>query len=70
MENENDQPKPIASSLANILGKAMASSVKFDQQRPAVETRKCGGCGAARPEGTDLSACDFCGFEFFKKASP
>lgn len=68
MDNEKDQPKPIHSLLANIMGKAMASSVKYDQQRPALATRTCGGCGAARPEGTDLSTCDFCGFEFFKKA--
>lgn len=67
MENKDNQPQPINSLLANILGKAMVSSVKYDQQEPALETRKCGGCGAARPEGTDLSTCDFCGFEFFKK---
>ena len=27
-------------------------------------TRKCEGCGAARPKDTNLTTCDYCGFQF------
>ncbi len=27
-------------------------------------TRKCEGCGAARPKDTNLTTCDYCGFKF------
>jgi len=29
-----------------------------------VASRKCGGCGAARPGDTNLTTCDYCGFRF------
>ena len=28
------------------------------------KTRKCEGCGAARPKDTNLTTCDYCGFKF------
>jgi DNA-directed RNA polymerase subunit RPC12/RpoP len=28
------------------------------------KTRKCEGCGAARPKDTNLITCDYCGFHF------
>jgi uncharacterized protein YjbI with pentapeptide repeats len=70
MDNQNNKPPTtgnnITNPLLNILGNAMASSMKYKEEKPANETRKCANCGAARPEGTDLSTCDYCGFEFFK----
>jgi hypothetical protein len=27
-------------------------------------SRQCPQCGASRPEGTDISHCTYCGFEF------
>ena len=71
MENQNDNGSNSGNNtnnlLASILGNALASSKKYDTAGSGVETRKCTNCGAARPEGTDLSACDYCGFAFFKK---
>ena len=29
-----------------------------------VASRKCEGCGAARPKDTNLTTCDYCGFKF------
>lgn len=68
MENQNNNgPGNNANNpLFNILGNALASSQKYATESSGVETRKCSNCGAARPEGTDLSTCDYCGFEFFK----
>lgn len=28
------------------------------------KSRKCEGCGAARPKDTNLTICDYCGFKF------
>jgi len=28
------------------------------------ETKKCKSCGAARPVGTNLTTCDYCGYKF------
>ncbi|MDF2191088.1 hypothetical protein [Paraflavitalea sp. CAU 1676] len=67
MDQEKKQAKPPLNLLANILNNSLTSSTKYDQQKAGLETRTCGGCGAARPDGTDLSTCDFCGFEFYKK---
>lgn len=67
MEQDKHEPKAPLNLLANILGNSLNTSVKYEQQKAGSETRTCGGCGAARPEGTDLSTCDFCGFEFYKK---
>ncbi|HYH15895.1 MAG TPA: hypothetical protein VD794_11770 [Flavisolibacter sp.] len=71
MENQNNNGSSSNNKtndlLSSILGNALASSQKFETAGSGVETRKCSSCGAARPEGTDLSTCDYCGFEFFKK---
>lgn len=67
MEQENNQLKPPVNLLANILGNALNTSAKHGQQLAGLETRTCGSCGAARPEGTELHTCAYCGFEFFPK---
>lgn len=54
--------------LMNILGNAMDSSIKYGETQSGLETRKCSSCGAARPEGSALSTCDYCGFQFFKES--
>lgn len=65
MEEEKKSPEPIRNLLAGILGNSLNTSVKHEQQKAGLETRTCGSCGAARPEGTELSTCAFCGFEFY-----
>lgn len=70
MDSSKDNAPKVSNSsnpLLQILENAMASSMKYEKEKSGVETRKCSNCGAARPEGTDLSTCDYCGFEFFKK---
>lgn len=61
---ENNTNKP-PSLLSGILGNALKSMQRYKQEAPALETKKCPGCGAARPEGTDLRFCDFCGHQFY-----
>lgn len=61
-ENNTDKPPSL---LSGILGNALRSSQRYKQEAPALETKKCPGCGAARPEGTDLRFCDFCGHQFY-----
>jgi len=59
------EPKPPVSSdlLAQILANATADDAP-ETVRAGVETRVCRTCGAARPEGTDLTRCDYCGNDF------
>lgn len=35
-----------------------------ERENSGNETRKCEGCGAARPKDTNLTTCDYCGFKF------
>jgi len=64
--NESGSSNNTNNLLLNILGNALSSSSKYEAAKSGVETLTCGSCGAARPEGTDLNTCDYCGFEFFK----
>ncbi len=38
--------------------------VETVRESAGAETRKCEGCGAARPKDTNLTTCDYCGFRF------
>ena len=35
-----------------------------EKKESSTNTRKCEGCGAARPKDTNLTTCDYCGFKF------
>lgn len=35
-----------------------------ERQTSETKTKKCEGCGAARPKDTNLTTCDYCGFKF------
>jgi len=35
-----------------------------ENENSSSKTRKCEGCGAARPADTNLTTCDYCGFKF------
>ena len=54
---------PLFSRLAR---NAAASTRPHPEQRDAAEARArtCATCGAPRPTGTDLRACDYCGTAF------
>jgi hypothetical protein len=58
-------PKPLKANdlLAQILANSRATTARFDTVKAAVEIKLCKVCGAARPEGTDLKQCDYCGNE-------
>jgi hypothetical protein len=59
------RPKVTAGS---IFANAQQTSVRLGDDKEAVKTKKCASCGAARPEGTDLKICAFCGKDFFPSA--
>jgi len=35
-----------------------------ERETSETKTRKCPNCGAARPADTNLTTCDYCGFQF------
>lgn len=35
-----------------------------ERENSETQTRKCEGCGAARPVDTNLTTCDYCDFQF------
>jgi len=35
-----------------------------ERENSETETKKCKGCGAARPADTNLTTCDYCGYKF------
>lgn len=57
-------------TTASIFANAQLTSVRLGDEKEAVKTRKCASCGAARPEGTDLKLCAFCGKDFFPPPKP
>jgi hypothetical protein len=59
-----NQARPRA-SLLGIFANAQQSTIRYAAAGEAVQTKKCACCGAARPDGTDLAACAFCGAAFF-----
>lgn len=56
-------PKPMNANdlLARILANSKTTTAKVDAVEAAVEMKVCKICGAARPDGTDLGQCDYCG---------
>lgn len=56
-----------AASPKSIFATAKATTKKYGDMntKAVVEIVRCKSCGAARPEGTDLRVCDFCGGNFF-----
>jgi hypothetical protein len=52
-------------TVSSIFANAQMTSVRMGDDKDGVKTKKCGCCGAARPEGTDLKTCAFCGNDFF-----
>ena len=61
--SEPKDPGAANDFLAKILANATANAPP-EAVTAGVETRVCRTCGAARPEGTDLKRCDYCGTEF------
>jgi hypothetical protein len=57
-----------APTVAGIFANAQRTTTRFAEVRDGVRTKKCPLCGAARPEGTDLRACAFCGQSLFPGA--
>ncbi len=64
-ENNNKKPKEEKNILDDILANAFSSTKKYEETNAGLETKKCNGCGAARPDDTDLQYCDFCGNQFY-----
>jgi hypothetical protein len=53
--------------LAGIFANAQATTIRHADTQDGVATRKCDACGAARPEGTDLRKCAYCGGDLFPR---
>ncbi|NMH88830.1 hypothetical protein [Flavivirga algicola] len=64
-ENNNKKPKEEKNILDDILANAISSTQKYKEMNAGLETKKCSGCGAARPDDTNLQYCDFCGNQFY-----
>jgi hypothetical protein len=59
-----DKARPMA-TVASIFANAQATALRLGDAKESVKTKKCPACGAARPEGTNLRACAFCGTDLF-----
>lgn len=35
-----------------------------ERENSETKSKKCKGCGAARPSDTNLTTCDYCGYKF------
>ena len=64
-KSQDAEPKLPDQTLMNILANAFGSTQKHQQSGPALETKTCGSCGAARPSDTNLQFCDYCGHQFY-----
>ncbi len=62
-----DQTRPVA-SVSGIFANARSTTVTYGDAKDQVKARRCQTCGAARPDGSDLRTCAFCGQAFFKAA--
>jgi len=50
-----------------ITGNANDSKQEYEKRETSeATTRKCPNCGAARPKDTNLTTCDYCGYEFMQ----
>ncbi len=55
----------MANPFKKIAENASGSQKEWERNEHAsTHTRKCEGCGAARPKDTNLTTCDYCGFKF------
>lgn len=56
----------MANPFKKITDNANKTQKVYGEKRNTSETktRKCEGCGAARPKDTNLTTCDYCGFKF------
>ncbi|MHB8872766.1 MAG: hypothetical protein ACYC8T_03670 [Myxococcaceae bacterium] len=52
-------------SLGSIFANAQATTVRLGEVKDQVAVLKCRCCGAARPDGSNLRVCAFCGAELF-----
>lgn len=52
------------SVLGSIIRTTKATSTHVTATDAAMAARKCRNCGGARPEGSDLRVCSFCGDRF------
>ena len=63
-ENKGEEKKPESNLLNDILKNALKTTKNVDA-KAGLETKKCKNCQAARPDGTDLKYCDYCGYQFY-----
>ncbi len=58
--------KAMGNPFKKITQAANNNKKEYGEKRTTSETktRKCEGCGAARPKDTNLTTCDYCGFKF------
>lgn len=56
----------MSNPFKKITNNANQNKKNWGNNRETAETstRKCEGCGAARPKDTNLTTCDYCGFKF------
>ncbi|WP_298781849.1 hypothetical protein [uncultured Polaribacter sp.] len=55
----------MSNPFKKITNNANDSQKKWSRNETSeTESRKCEGCGAARPKDTNLTTCDYCGFKF------
>lgn len=57
--------QPPKSVLPGIFANAQRTSVRQGPQGDSINAQRCTCCGAARPAGSDLRSCTFCGQSFF-----
>jgi hypothetical protein len=62
---DDTKEKKEKKGLAGIFANAQASTVRHDQAKDGVKTKKCPACGGARPADSDLTVCSFCGKDLF-----
>lgn len=55
----------MSNPFKKITDNANKTQKKWERNETSeAKTRKCDGCGAARPKDTNLTTCDYCGFKF------
>ncbi|HHC78347.1 MAG TPA: hypothetical protein ENK46_00585 [Flavobacteriia bacterium] len=55
----------MSNPFKKIVNNANETQKKWERNETSgTDTRKCENCGAARPKDTNLTTCDYCGFEF------
>ena len=59
-----ESTKQRKSVLSSIIRTTKATSTRVTPLKAAMAARKCRSCGGARPEGSDLRVCQFCGDRF------